>query len=30
MPSYCEYCNSHPEDIYNKEYHDMRIWFPTP
>lgn len=28
MPSYCEYCNSHPEDIYNKEYHDSEYGFP--
>jgi DNA-3-methyladenine glycosylase I len=28
MPSYCEYCNSHPEDIYNKEYHDTEYGFP--
>lgn len=28
MPSYCEYCNSHPEDIYNSEYHDREYGFP--
>jgi DNA-3-methyladenine glycosylase I len=28
MASYCEYCNSHPEDIYNKEYHDFEYGFP--
>jgi len=28
MTSYCEYCNSHPEDIYNREYHDTEYGFP--
>lgn len=28
MASYCEYCNSHPEDIFNKTYHDTQYGFP--
>jgi len=28
MTSYCEYCNSHPEDTYNREYHDTEYGFP--
>lgn len=28
MTSYCEYCNSHPEDIYNRKYHDTEYGFP--
>lgn len=28
MPSYCEYCNTHPEDIYNRSYHDGQYGFP--
>lgn len=28
MPSYCEYCNTHPEDIYNRSYHDTQYGFP--
>jgi DNA-3-methyladenine glycosylase I len=28
MPSYCDYCNSHPEDIYNRDYHDTEYGFP--
>lgn len=28
MTTYCDYCNSHPEDIYNKEYHDTQYGFP--
>ncbi len=28
MTTYCEYCNSHPEDSFNKDYHDARYGFP--
>ena len=28
MTTYCDYCNSHPEDTYNKEYHDTQYGFP--
>ena len=28
MPTYCEYCNSHPEDTFNKVYHDTQYGFP--
>jgi len=28
MSSYCDYCNSHPEDIFNKTYHDTQYGFP--
>jgi DNA-3-methyladenine glycosylase I len=28
MTSYCDYCNSHPEDTYNKDYHDREYGFP--
>jgi len=28
MTTYCEYCNSHPEDKFNKEYHDTEYGFP--
>lgn len=28
MTSYCDYCNSHPEDTFNKTYHDMQYGFP--
>ena len=28
MTSYCDYCNSHPEDIFNKTYHDTQYGFP--
>src|SRR5215216_770018 len=28
MTSYCDYCNSHPEDTYNKTYHDTEYGFP--
>jgi DNA-3-methyladenine glycosylase I len=28
MTSYCDYCNSHPEDTFNKIYHDTEYGFP--
>jgi DNA-3-methyladenine glycosylase I len=28
MATYCEYCNSHPEDIFNTAYHDTQYGFP--
>lgn len=28
MTSYCDYCNSHPEDTHNKNYHDLEYGFP--
>ncbi|MCL4529116.1 MAG: DNA-3-methyladenine glycosylase I [Chloroflexi bacterium] len=28
MSSYCEYCNLHPEDTFNKVYHDTQYGFP--
>ncbi|MDP1547359.1 MAG: DNA-3-methyladenine glycosylase I [Anaerolineales bacterium] len=28
MTTYCDYCNSHPEDTYNKNYHDTQYGFP--
>ena len=28
MTTYCEYCNSHPEDTLNKTYHDTQYGFP--
>jgi DNA-3-methyladenine glycosylase I len=28
MTSYCDYCNSHPEDTFNKNYHDIQYGFP--
>ena len=28
MTTYCEYCNTHPEDTFNKEYHDTQYGFP--
>jgi DNA-3-methyladenine glycosylase I len=28
MASYCEYCNSHPEDTFNRTYHDTQYGFP--
>lgn len=28
MTSYCDYCNTHPEDIFNKDYHDHEYGFP--
>src|SRR6185503_5297092 len=28
MITYCEYANSHPEDTFNKTYHDTQYGFP--
>jgi DNA-3-methyladenine glycosylase I len=28
MTTYCEYCNSHTEDTFNKIYHDTQYGFP--
>jgi DNA-3-methyladenine glycosylase I len=28
MTTYCDYCNLHPEDIFNKTYHDTQYGFP--
>ena len=28
MSTYCDYCNSHPEDVYNRTYHDTQYGFP--
>ena len=28
MSTYCDYCNSHPEDTFNKTYHDTQYGFP--
>jgi DNA-3-methyladenine glycosylase I len=28
MSSYCEYCNTHPEDTFNRSYHDRLYGFP--
>lgn len=28
MTTYCDYCNSHPEDTYNRIYHDTQYGFP--
>src|SRR6266545_2829483 len=28
MTTYCDYCNSHPEDSFNKLYHDTQYGFP--
>jgi DNA-3-methyladenine glycosylase I len=28
MTTYCDYCNSHPEDNHNKQYHDHQYGFP--
>ena len=28
MTTYCDYCNSHAEDTYNKIYHDTQYGFP--
>jgi DNA-3-methyladenine glycosylase I len=29
MSSYCDYCNSHPEDTFNKTHHDTEYGFPV-
>jgi len=28
MTTYCEYCNTHPEDTFNTTYHDTQYGFP--
>src|SRR5918996_518162 len=28
MSTYCDYCNSHPEDTFNRTYHDIEYGFP--
>jgi DNA-3-methyladenine glycosylase I len=28
MTSYCDYCNTHPEDTFNRTYHDTEYGFP--
>lgn len=28
MTTYCDYCNNHPEDTFNKNYHDTQYGFP--
>ena len=28
MATYCDYCNSHPEDTFNRVYHDTEYGFP--
>ncbi|HEY5731985.1 MAG TPA: DNA-3-methyladenine glycosylase I [Anaerolineales bacterium] len=28
MTTYCDYCNSHPEDTFNRTYHDTQYGFP--
>lgn len=28
MTTYCEYCNTHPEDTFNRLYHDTQYGFP--
>ena len=28
MATYCDYCNSHPEDTFNRIYHDTQYGFP--
>jgi DNA-3-methyladenine glycosylase I len=28
VTTYCDYCESHPEDTYNKTYHDTQYGFP--
>ncbi len=29
MTTYCDYCNSHPEDTFNRNYHDTEYGFPV-
>ena len=28
VTTYCDYCNTHPEDTFNREYHDTQYGFP--
>src|SRR5260221_14059984 len=28
MTTYCDYCNSHPEDAFNRIYHNTQYGFP--
>jgi DNA-3-methyladenine glycosylase I len=28
MTTYCDYCNSHPDDTFNRNYHDKEYGFP--
>lgn len=28
MTTYCDYCNTHPEDTFNRPYHDTQYGFP--
>jgi len=28
MTTYCDYCNTHPDDIFNRIYHDTQYGFP--
>jgi DNA-3-methyladenine glycosylase I len=28
MTTYCHYCNTHPDDTYNRVYHDTQYGFP--
>src|SRR5215208_4145613 len=28
MTTYCDYCNAHPEDTFNRTYHDTEYGFP--
>jgi DNA-3-methyladenine glycosylase I len=28
MTTYCDYCNAHPEDSFNRAYHDTQYGFP--
>jgi DNA-3-methyladenine glycosylase I len=28
MTTYCDYCNAHPEDTFNRTYHDTQYGFP--
>jgi DNA-3-methyladenine glycosylase I len=30
MTTYCEYCGAHPEDTFNRIYHDSQYGFPIP